>query len=94
VSEHADDPTLAALRAQIEAADREILAAFLRRLDVARQVRHHKDEHGYAFVDAGREQELLKRWLAAADGALPEQTLEELFAVVLALSKREASRPD
>jgi len=92
VSAHADDQTLAGLRAQIEEADREILAAFLHRLDVARQVRRHKGEHGYAFVDAGREQELLDRWIAAADGALPDEAVRELFQTVLALSKREAAR--
>jgi chorismate mutase len=92
VSAHADDQTLAGLRAQIEEADREILAGFLHRLDVARQVRRHKDEHGYAFVDAGREEELLERWIAAADGALPDEAVRELFETVLALSKREASR--
>ena len=92
MSAHQDDTELADLRAQIEAADREILAAFLRRLEVARRVRRHKDEHGYAFVDAGREEELLQRWVAAADGALPDDTVRELFTTVLTLSKREASR--
>jgi chorismate mutase len=92
VSAHADDQTLAGLRAQIEEADREILAAFLRRLAVARQVRRHKEEHGYVFVDAGREEELLEHWIAAADGTLPDETVRELFETVLALSKREAAR--
>ena len=55
-------------------------------------MRRHKEEHGYAFVDAGREQELLERWIAAAHGALPDEAVAELFAAVLALSKREASR--
>jgi chorismate mutase len=92
MSEHADDQTLGRLREQIEAADRDLLAAFLRRLEVARAVRLHKQEQGYTFVDAGREQELLERWLAAADGALSDEAVEELFATVLALSKREAQR--
>jgi chorismate mutase len=92
VSAHADDPTLAELRVQIDQADREILAAFLRRLDAARQVRRHKAEQGYAFIDAGREAELLQHWIAVADGALPDDTVRELFEAVLALSKREATR--
>ncbi|MDX6505235.1 MAG: Chorismate mutase type [Gaiellaceae bacterium] len=92
MSEHADDQTLAGLRERIEAADRDLLAAFLRRLDVARAVRRHKQEQGYTFVDAGREQELLDLWIAAANGALPDGTVQELFATVLALSKREAAR--
>jgi chorismate mutase len=92
MSAHADDPTLAGLRVQIDEADREILAAFLHRLAVARQVRQHKEDNGYAFIDAGREEELLERWIAAAEGALPDETVRELFETVLALSKREAAR--
>jgi chorismate mutase len=92
VSAHADDQTLARLREQIEAADRDLLAAFLRRLDIARKVRRHKAGQGYTFVDAGREQELLALWVAAADGALPDEAVRELFAAVLELSKREAAR--
>jgi chorismate mutase/prephenate dehydratase len=89
---HDDDATLRELRERIELADREILEAFLRRLDAAREVRRHKDERGYAFVDAGRERELLERWLAAARGAVPDETVEELFTAVISLSKREARR--
>jgi chorismate mutase len=92
MSEHSDDKTLALLREQIEAADRDLLAAFIDRLEVARAVRHHKEEHGYTFVDAAREQELLERWIAAADGALSDDAVRELFDTVLALSKREASK--
>ena len=92
MSAHADDPLLAELRAGIEAADRRLLEAFIGRVEVARAVRRHKDERGYTFVDAGRERELLERWLGIAAGALPDETVEELFATVLALSKREASR--
>jgi chorismate mutase len=92
MSAHQDDPRLTELREQIEAADRALLDAFLRRLEIARAVRRHKDEHGYTFVDAGREQELAERWRAAAAGALPDETVQELFETVLALSKREASR--
>ena len=92
MSAHTDDPTLAELRAGIEAADRALLDAFVQRVEVARAVRHHKEEQGYTFIDAGRERELLALWLAAAAGAVPDETVEELFASVLALSKREASR--
>ena len=93
VSAHADDQTLAGLRAQIEEADREILAAFLHRLDVARQVRRHKEEHGYAFVDAGREQELLDRWIARRGRrAARRDGARSSSQTVLALSKREAAR--
>jgi chorismate mutase len=55
-------------------------------------VRQHKEDNGYAFIDAGREEELLERWIAAAEGALPDETVRELFETVLALSKREAAR--
>jgi chorismate mutase len=89
---HSDDPRLAELRTEIDAADQAILEAFLRRLDVAREVRRHKDEQGYAFVDAARERDLLERWVRLAAGSISDETAEELFSAVISLSKREAKR--
>jgi chorismate mutase len=92
VAAHDDDERLAELRNEIEAADEAILRAFLRRLEVGKAIRRHKDEQGYAFIDAGRERELLERWLRVAGDTLPDETVEELFSTVLSLSKREARR--
>ncbi|MGA9761200.1 MAG: chorismate mutase [Gaiellaceae bacterium] len=87
-----DDPVLLALREEIAAADRDLLAAFIRRLGVAAKIRAHKAECGYDFVDLDRERRLLEEWRQANDGAVSEETLLELFHSVLSLSKREAQR--
>jgi chorismate mutase len=84
-----NDPVLLALREEIAAADRDLLAAFARRLRVALTIRGHKAERGYDFVDTEREQQLLETWRRANDGTVSDQALLELFETVLKLSKRE-----
>jgi chorismate mutase len=88
------DSVLLVLREEIEAADRDLLAAFTRRLQVAVKIRGHKTECGYDFVDPDRELQLLEEWRQANDGAISDEALLELFETVLRLSKREAGRED
>ena len=88
------DPVLLALREEIAAADRDLLAAFTHRLQVALKIRGHKTACGYDFVDPEREQQLLEEWRQANDGTISDETLLELFDTVLRLSKREAGRED
>ena len=90
VNARADDPVLLALREEIAAADRDLLAAFTRRLQVALKIRAHKAECGYDFLDPEREKRLLDKWREANGGAISDETLRELFESVLGLSKREA----
>ena len=91
MSDKAADAVLLSLREEIAAADRDLVAAFARRLRVAAKIRSHKRERGYALVDPEREQQLLAKWREANDGTVSDETLLELFEAVLALSKREAS---
>jgi chorismate mutase/prephenate dehydratase len=86
------DPVLLALREEIEAADRDLLAAFIRRLQIAAKIRDHKADCGYDFIDPERERQLLEEWRQANDGAISDETLLELFETVLRLSKSEAAR--
>ncbi len=86
------DPVLTGLREQIAAADRDIVAAFARRLHVAAEIKSYKHSRGYDFVDPEREKQLLGEWRLANDGAVSDETLLELFATVLRLSKRETGR--
>jgi chorismate mutase len=86
------DPVLLALREEIEAADRDLLAAFAHRLQAALKIRAHKADCGYDFIDPEREQQLLEEWRQANDGAISDETLLELFETVLRLSKSEAAR--
>ncbi len=86
------DPVLLALRDKIAAADRDLLEAFIRRLQVAVEIRSHKTDRGYDLIDPEREQELLEEWRLANDGAVSGEALLELFETVLRLSKSEAGR--
>jgi chorismate mutase len=86
------DPVLLALREEIAATDRDLLAAFTRRLKVAVKIRGHKAERGYDFVDPERELLLLEEWRQANGGAISDEALLELFETVLRLSKHEAAR--
>ncbi len=92
MGDQAVDPVLLSLRDEIAAADRDLVAAFTRRLLAAAKIRDHKRECGYAFIDSERERQLLAEWREANDGAISEEALLELYEAVLALSKRESAR--
>lgn len=84
------DPVVRELRDRIAAADRALLAAVNERLGLVRELRAHKLEQGWDFVDRAREERLVDTLARANPGPLSEAGLRELFADVLALSKREA----
>lgn len=88
------DPTVQQLRSRISAADRALLAAMNARLRLVRELRAHKLEHGWEFVDHGREKHLLDALARENPGPLTEEGLRELFAEVLALTKREVAADD
>ena len=54
-------PSLEALRAQIDAADRALLAAFLRRMEAAEAIAAYKKAHGLPVLDAAREEALQEK---------------------------------
>jgi chorismate mutase len=83
------DPVVRELRERITAADRALLAAVNDRLGLVRELRAHKLEQGWGFVDHGREEQLIDALARDNPGPLSESGLRELFAAVLALSKRE-----
>jgi chorismate mutase/prephenate dehydratase len=83
------DERLEALRARITAIDAEIVAAFNRRLEVAGQIKRHKDAHGVAFLDPEREAAMLAQQSKENGGPLSEEGLRALYAELLALTKRE-----
>ncbi|MGZ4463466.1 MAG: chorismate mutase [Gaiellaceae bacterium] len=86
------DPELERLRDEILAADRALLAAFGKRLEVARRIREHKRERGYQMIDPAREDELYRRWRESAASDISADGLRTLFETVLGLSKQEAWR--
>jgi chorismate mutase len=88
------DPVVRELRERITAADRALLAAVNDRLGLVRELRTHKLEQGWDFVDRGREGQLVDALARENPGPLSEAGLRELFADVLALSKREVAGGD
>jgi chorismate mutase/prephenate dehydratase len=87
-----NDPLLDELRDRISAADRTILDAMNKRLDLVERLRTHKQSQGIAFVDPERERELLAALVTSNPGPLTEEGLKELFREILALTKRELER--
>ena len=84
------DPVVRELRDRITTADRALLAAVNDRVGLVRELRAHKLEQGWDFVDRRREEHLVDALARENPGPLREAGLRELLAAVLALSKREA----
>ena len=83
------DPVVRDLRGRITEADRAILDAVNRRIELVRELRAHKLANGWDFVDAGREKRLLAALSSENPGPLSEAGLHALFGDILALTKRE-----
>lgn len=79
------------LRAEVAAADLEILALVNRRLGLVREIQALKDANGLAFLDPGQEERLLARLREANTGPLSAEGVERLFRELLDLVKRELS---
>jgi chorismate mutase len=83
------DDVVSSLRAEITAIDREIIALVNRRIDTVARLKRHKDEHGIAFVDARREEQMIAERVGENGGPLSEDGLRSFYADLLALTKRE-----
>ena len=83
------DDTVSKFREDITAIDREIVSLVNRRLEVVARLKRHKAEHGIAFVDPSREQEMIADRVRENGGPLSEEGLRGFYAELLALTKRE-----
>ena len=83
------DPVVRDLRSRITEADRTILDAVNRRIELVRELRAHKLANGWDFVDQEREERLLAALVGENPGPLSDDGLRELFGDLLALTKRE-----
>ena len=86
------DPVLVQFREQITDNDRAIVEAINKRLKLVAQIKRYKESRGMDFVDPEREAWMLTYLSRANRGPLSQEGLEELFAEVLDLTKREVGR--
>jgi chorismate mutase len=77
------------LRGEVAAADRAILAAVNRRLELVREIKAHKERSGLGFVDPDQERRLIEALRRENPGPLSEAGVRELFERILELVKRE-----
>jgi chorismate mutase / prephenate dehydratase len=84
------DPVVRELREQIAAADRDLLDAVNRRVELVRRLKEHKSSRGLEFVDRAQEERLVARLTETNRGPLSEDGLRDLYRTLLELMKREA----
>ena len=83
------DPVIRDLRGQISAADRAVLEAVNRRLELVAELKRYKESRGIAFVDPERERTMLEELARANGGPLSDEGVRELLTMLLDLTKRE-----
>ena len=81
--------SLTDFRVRITAADRDLLAAMNRRLELVRELHEFKQAEGIPLRDPAREEQLVIELQAANRGPLSDQGVAELFRHVLDLTRRE-----
>lgn len=74
---------LAALRAQIDLIDREIVERLNARADLAMQIGAEKKTSGRAVFDPAREKEVTDRVLSVSQGPFPAKTLEFIYREIM-----------
>jgi len=88
------DPLIRQLREQISDADRKIVEAINARLKLVARLKAYKESRGLSFVDPEREEWMLNYLARANRGPLSAEGLQEIFAEVLDLTKREVGRSE
>ena len=88
------DPLIRQLREQISDADRALVEAMNKRLELVARLKRYKESRGLEFVDLQREEWMLSYLQRANRGPLTTDGLRELFAEVLDLTKREVGRSE
>jgi chorismate mutase len=85
------DPIIRQLREQVSDNDRALVEAVNTRLRLVARLKTYKESHGFDFVDPEREEWMLRDVSRANRGPLSQEGLEEIYAAILDLTKREVS---
>jgi chorismate mutase len=85
------DPVVRELRNQISDNDLALVEAINKRLRLVARLRDYKAARSYPFLDQAREEWMLTFLSRANRGPLSPDGLEEIYATLLHLTKRELS---
>lgn len=88
-----DDDLIRRLREQVSDNDVRLVEAMNRRLELVGRMWRHKQSRGLEVLDPAREEWMLRYLSRANRGPLSATGLEELFAKVLELTKKELGEP-
>jgi chorismate mutase len=89
--EPSQDPIIRQLREQVSDNDRALVEAINARLRLVTKLKSYKESRGFDFVDAEREEWMLRDVSRANRGPLSQEGLEQIYAAILDLTKREVS---
>jgi chorismate mutase len=85
------DPLIRQLRQQVSDNDRALVEAINARLRLVAKLKSYKESRGIDFVDPEREEWMLRDLTRANRGPLSQDGLEQIYAAILDLTKREVS---
>ena len=85
------DPLIRQLRQQVSDNDRALVEAINARLRLVARLKTYKESRGIDFVDPEREEWMLRDLSRANRGPLTQEGLEQIYAAILDLTKREVS---
>jgi chorismate mutase len=85
------DPVIRQLREQVSDNDRALIEGINARLRLVAKLKSYKESRGIDFVDPEREEWMLRDMGRANRGPLSQDGLEEIYAAILDLTKREVS---
>lgn len=78
-----------ALREAIDRLDDRLLALLIERAGCVRQIADIKRRIGHEVIDAGREREILDRFLARNAGRLPIEDLQNVLGALRRMMRRQ-----
>lgn len=85
------DPVIRQLREQVSDNDRALIEGINARLRLVAKLKSYKESRGIDFVDPEREEWMVRDMNRANRGPLSQDGLEEIYAAILDLTKREVS---
>jgi chorismate mutase/prephenate dehydratase len=85
------DPVVRQMRAEISDTDRALVEQINKRLRLVARLKEYKESRGYDFVDPSREAWMIQDLQRANRGPLTADGLKEIYAEILAMTKREVS---